>query len=179
MDVCIVTTSDHATEALGRRLAPLLAPGTVVALQGELGTGKTVLTRGIARGLGITEPLTSPTFTIAQEYQWREHHWLFHLDMYRIDSEEEALAFGIEEYLFAPDGITVIEWPERIQGLLDDPGSRPGRRALTAAEDERRVPDLLRVLLEHDGPDRRRILVPRKIHEDLADRGGLNIREST
>jgi tRNA threonylcarbamoyladenosine biosynthesis protein TsaE len=120
--VTLITNSDEETEQLGRRLATRLRPGSVLALYGDLGAGKTVLSRGIARGLGVREPVTSPTFTVVQEYPCDGGLLLFHLDMYRIDSEESALAFGIEEYLYAEDAVTVVEWPERIEGLLDGPG---------------------------------------------------------
>ncbi len=119
----LVTTSDQETEELGRRLAARLRPGMVLALYGDLGAGKTVLSRGIARGLGVEEPVTSPTFTVVQEYDCPDGLLLFHLDMYRIDNEEAALAFGIEEYLYAPDAVTVVEWPERIAGLFDEASS--------------------------------------------------------
>jgi len=94
--------------------------GEVVALAGDLGAGKTVLSRGVARGLGIAEAVTSPTFTVVQEYRLpaREGKFLFHLDMYRIDGESAALAFGIEDFLFVPEAVTLVEWPERIPGLL-------------------------------------------------------------
>ncbi|MCK5801400.1 MAG: tRNA (adenosine(37)-N6)-threonylcarbamoyltransferase complex ATPase subunit type 1 TsaE [Lentisphaeria bacterium] len=118
----IHSTSDEQTEKLGVALAACLRPGDVVALHGDLGAGKTVVSRGVARGFGIVEPVTSPTFTVVQEYRCPGGLWLFHLDMYRIDTEESALAFGIEEYLYAPDAVTLVEWPERIEGLLDDEG---------------------------------------------------------
>ena len=110
---------DEATLALGALLAKYLKYGQVIALQGELGAGKTVISRGVASGLGITEPVTSPTFTVAQEYRTPDGHWLYHLDMYRIDDEISAVAFGIEEYLFSPTAITLVEWPERIAKLLE------------------------------------------------------------
>ena len=124
----IIETADAAeTEALGCRLAGVLPPGAVLTLYGDLGAGKTVLARGIARGLGISEPVTSPTFTIVQEYRAPDDRWLYHLDLYRIRDDIDALAFGIEEYLFNPAAITVVEWPERIPGLLADvgPDGRP------------------------------------------------------
>ena len=124
----LIETSDATgTEALGRRLAGVLPPGAVLTLYGNLGAGKTVLARGIARGLGITEPVTSPTFTIVQEYRAADERWFYHLDLYRIRDDADALAFGIEEYLFNPAAITVVEWPERIPGLLADvgPDGRP------------------------------------------------------
>ncbi|MFA6814901.1 MAG: tRNA (adenosine(37)-N6)-threonylcarbamoyltransferase complex ATPase subunit type 1 TsaE [Lentisphaeria bacterium] len=112
----------NATLQLGQQLATLLKPGMVLALDGDLGAGKTVISRGIARGLNITEPVTSPTFTVVQEYKLPNCHdqWLYHLDMYRINDSEAALAFGIDEYLFARNAITLVEWPERISDLLQD-----------------------------------------------------------
>ncbi|MBR5837693.1 MAG: tRNA (adenosine(37)-N6)-threonylcarbamoyltransferase complex ATPase subunit type 1 TsaE, partial [Victivallales bacterium] len=115
----LYSRNDEATLALGALLARHLRWGQVVALQGDLGAGKTVISRGVASGLGITEPVTSPTFTVAQEYKTPDGHWLYHLDMYRIDDEMSAIAFGIEEYLFSPSAITLVEWPERISKLLE------------------------------------------------------------
>lgn len=138
----------EATLELGARLARILRPGQVVALHGDLGAGKTVLSRGFARGLGITEPVTSPTFTVAQEYQAPDGTWFYHLDMYRIDNERSALAFGIEEYLFAPDAVTLVEWPERIPGLL-------------------RGDNCFAFTLSHAGEDLRQIDLPDTIAEQL------------
>ena len=151
MQEIITTRSDLETEAFGQRLVQNLTPGTVVTLYGDLGTGKTVMSRGIARGLGITEPVTSPTFTVVQEYQRPGGGWFFHLDMYRINNENDALAFGIEEFLFAPDAITVIEWPERIAGLLE-----------TDQTDNDRMPNPLPLQLEHVNDHERRITMPFK-----------------
>jgi tRNA threonylcarbamoyladenosine biosynthesis protein TsaE len=147
--VRILSTSEEATLCLGQALASGLQPGVVLALHGDLGTGKTVLSRGLARGLGIVEPVTSPTFSVVQEYPRADGTYLFHLDLYRIGGERAALAFGIEEYLFAADGITVVEWPERIEGLLGPPGG-PRRT--------------LRIHLSHQAEGSRCIDVP----EDLA-----------
>ena len=105
------------TFALGRQLGRQAEPGQVYTLIGDLGVGKTVFTQGFAAGLGITEPVSSPTFTIVQEYPF-EKGIFFHLDLYRIDSPDAALAFGIDEFLYAADGVALIEWPERIQGLF-------------------------------------------------------------
>ena len=116
--------SDEKTLALGIALAAGLQDGTVIALVGDLGCGKTVISRGIARGLGITEPVTSPTFTVAQEYCRPDGKYLYHLDMYRISDENAALAFGIDEFLFQSNAITLVEWPEQISGLLDSPKLR-------------------------------------------------------
>ncbi|MGI5924283.1 MAG: tRNA (adenosine(37)-N6)-threonylcarbamoyltransferase complex ATPase subunit type 1 TsaE [Lentisphaeria bacterium] len=114
----LLSKQDDATLMLGRMLATCLPPASVVALYGDLGAGKTVLSRGVARGLGITEPVTSPTFTVVQEYRRPNGQYFYHLDMYRINDEQAALAFGIEEFLFAADAITLVEWPERIAALL-------------------------------------------------------------
>ncbi|MBP5300617.1 MAG: tRNA (adenosine(37)-N6)-threonylcarbamoyltransferase complex ATPase subunit type 1 TsaE [Victivallales bacterium] len=119
-----LTTSEEMTLALGERLAGLLSGGCVVALEGDLGCGKTVLSRGIARGLGVTEAVTSPTFTVAQEYRLPDGRFLYHLDMYRISDETAALAFGIDEFLFQPNAITLVEWPGQIAGLLVGPRLR-------------------------------------------------------
>ena len=134
-----ISESEEMTLDLGERLAKLLPGGTVVALVGDLGCGKTVLARGVARGLGITEAVTSPTFTVAQEYRRPNGEYLYHLDMYRITDENAALAFGIDEFLFRPNAITLVEWPEQIAGLLDDERLRTirfrhlgeGRRGIT------------------------------------------------
>ncbi len=138
------SNSYETTLELGSRLAAILQPGQVLALYGDLGAGKTVLARGFARGLGITEPVTSPTFTVAQEYHAPNGRWFYHLDMYRIDDERSAMAFGIEEYLFAPDAVTLVEWPERIEKLLR--GDNCFSLALTHVSEDTRtidVPDTL------------------------------------
>src|SRR2546426_299707 len=111
----VETHSATETIAFGRTLAEELRAGDVVALSGELGSGKTCLVKGIASGLGITQDVTSPTFTIIHEYRSGRLP-LYHVDLYRLDSLPQALAAGIEDYL-GRDGITVIEWAERIGSL--------------------------------------------------------------
>ena len=111
------TSSPEETKAVAAQLAAQTRPGSVFALHGDLGAGKTVFAAGFARALGITEPVSSPTFTIVQEYPF-EKGMFFHLDLYRIDNPDAALAFGIDEFLYAEDGISLIEWPERIHGLF-------------------------------------------------------------
>lgn len=113
----IVSRSEAETEAFGQRLAGELPLGSRLCLYGDLGTGKTVLTRGIARGLGIDEPVSSPTFAIVQEYEGRRG-MLYHLDLYRIEGPEAALAFGLDDYLADPEALVVIEWAERLADLL-------------------------------------------------------------
>ena len=93
-----ITNSENETEELGSRLAEKLEPGTVIAFTGDLGAGKTAFTRGLARGLGITERVTSPTFTIVNEYEGGRLP-LFHFDMYRLGSSDELFDIGWEDYL--------------------------------------------------------------------------------
>jgi tRNA threonylcarbamoyladenosine biosynthesis protein TsaE len=112
------THSAAETQELGARLARLLQPGDVIALQGELGTGKTCLTQGIGRGLGVAEPVVSPTFTLIREYRRRGVRLpLYHIDFYRLDEPAEAAALGLDDYLYG-DGVCVIEWAERAREVL-------------------------------------------------------------
>ena len=94
----IISGSEQETEAFACQLAQQLPLGTLITLQGDLGAGKTVFARGFARGMGITEPVSSPTYTIVQEYNLPEGGRLYHLDLYRISSAESALAFGVDEF---------------------------------------------------------------------------------
>ncbi len=111
------TGSEAETEALGEKLAQTLAPGTVIAFTGDLGAGKTAFTRGLARGLGIAERVTSPTFTIVNEYQGGRMP-LFHFDMYRLGSAEELFDIGWEDYL-RRGGVCAVEWSEKVSEALD------------------------------------------------------------
>ncbi len=111
------STSVEQTLALGRRIAQTLESGQVVALSGGLGAGKTVLAKGIAAGLGIVDDVVSPSFTLIQSYEGRLT--LNHLDLYRLDSIEEFEMIGGDEYL-DPDGVTFIEWAEKIQEILPE-----------------------------------------------------------
>lgn len=112
----VLTKSREETAALGRRLAERLAPGSVVTLNGPMGAGKSELARGIARGLGVTGPLPSPTFTILNAYDAGRLP-LYHYDWYRIEDEEELTVIGAEDHL-PGDGVTLVEWAELAPGLL-------------------------------------------------------------
>lgn len=114
MGLHLVTSSEEETRRLGSQLAGLLAPGDVVLLSGPLGSGKTCLTQGIATGLGVREPVTSPTFALVNEYDTTPR--LVHMDFYRLERPSEILELGFEEYFYG-GGITVAEWPERVVGL--------------------------------------------------------------
>ncbi len=112
-----ITHSPRETEALGAALAARLAPGTVIAYTGDLGAGKTAFTRGLARGLGYTEPVTSPTYTIVNEYLGGRLP-LFHFDMYRLTGAEDLWDIGWEDYL-ERGGICAVEWSENVADALE------------------------------------------------------------
>jgi tRNA threonylcarbamoyladenosine biosynthesis protein TsaE len=103
------------TELLGEKFGRAASHGLIIALSGELGAGKTQLVKGLARGLGVTARVHSPTFTLVNEYAGGRLR-LFHLDLYRLESRAQILAAGLEEFL-QPDGVAVIEWAERIYDL--------------------------------------------------------------
>ncbi|MGH2753779.1 MAG: tRNA (adenosine(37)-N6)-threonylcarbamoyltransferase complex ATPase subunit type 1 TsaE [Actinomycetota bacterium] len=111
----VVTRSPEETRILGASLAPVLLPGDVVSLSGDLGAGKTVFVQGLATALGVTGRVTSPTFTIVHEYDGR--YPIVHLDVYRLDSFQEILDLGFEEF-FDPRAVVVIEWGEAVEQLL-------------------------------------------------------------
>jgi len=111
-----ILNSVEAAQAFGESWATNLVGGEIFALHGVLGAGKTQLAKGLARGLGFRGDVTSPTFTIVHEYRGGRLP-MYHIDLYRIRNEKEAIDIGLEEYL-PGDGVTVIEWPERITSLL-------------------------------------------------------------
>ena len=108
----ITTHSADETQALGQKLASRLAPGDVIAYFGDLGAGKTAFTRGLAQGLGITDPVTSPTYTIVNEYLGGRLP-LFHFDMYRLQSDDDLWDIGWEDYL-ERGGVCAVEWSENV-----------------------------------------------------------------
>ena len=114
----ITTHSADETQALGQKLASRLAPGDVIAYFGHLGAGKTAFTRGLAQGLGITDPVTSPTYTIVNEYLSGRIP-LFHFDMYRLSSSDELFDIGWEDYL-SRGGVCAVEWSENVEDALQD-----------------------------------------------------------
>lgn len=110
-----ISHSEAQTRRLGARLGELLEGGETIALQGELGTGKTRWVQGVGLGLQVRQNVTSPTFTLVNEYPGRLI--LYHIDLYRINQAAEALAFGLEDYLYG-DGVCLIEWAERVAEIL-------------------------------------------------------------
>ena len=113
------TNSPEETEALGASLAQELEPGAVLAFTGDLGAGKTAFVRGLARGLGCPGRVTSPTFTIVNEYEGGRLP-LFHFDLYRLGGADELFDIGWEDYL-ARGGVCAVEWSENAQGALEQP----------------------------------------------------------
>lgn len=112
------TTAPEETFELGKKLGRMAKPGMVICLNGDLGTGKTVFTQGFAAGLGITEPVNSPTFTIVQVYE-EGRLPLYHFDVYRIGDPEEMEEIGYEDYFYG-EGVSLIEWSELIEELIPE-----------------------------------------------------------
>ena len=113
-----LTNSPGETEAVGAALGRVLEPGTVLAYRGDLGAGKTAFTRGLARGLGYGDPVTSPTYTIVNEYLGGRLP-LFHFDMYRLGSSDDLWDIGWEDYL-ERGGICAVEWSENVDDAMED-----------------------------------------------------------
>jgi tRNA threonylcarbamoyladenosine biosynthesis protein TsaE len=140
MEKIFETYSENETEFLGKALGRLLAPGDIIALKGDLGAGKTAFTRGIAQGLGIRDDVTSPTFTIINDYT--DPIPFAHMDAYRIKSLEEMENVGFSDYL--SEYVVVVEWADRIKPLLPE--------------------DLLWVDFKGEGDNRRKIHFISKCH---------------
>ena len=113
-----ITHSPAETEAVGCALGQILTPGTVLAYEGDLGAGKTAFTRGLARGLGCTEQVTSPTYTIVNEYLSGRLP-LFHFDMYRLKSSDDLWGIGWDDYLDRC-GVCAVEWSENVREAMED-----------------------------------------------------------
>lgn len=112
-----MTRNPEETYKLGIQLGERLKPGIIISLNGDLGAGKTQFTKGIAKGLGVDDYITSPTFTIVNEYEGRLP--FYHFDIYRIDDIEELYEIGFEEYIYGK-GVSVIEWGDMIGDILPD-----------------------------------------------------------
>jgi tRNA threonylcarbamoyladenosine biosynthesis protein TsaE len=113
-----ITNSEQETQELGQRLGRILTPGAVIAYTGDLGAGKTAFTRGLAQGLEIPDRVTSPTFTIVNEYEGGRLP-LFHFDLYRLGGEDELYDIGWEDYL-GRGGVCAVEWSERVAQALEE-----------------------------------------------------------
>lgn len=113
----IISNSAEATHKIGEKLGKLLSKGNILCLSGDLGAGKTALTQGIAKGMGVNEYVTSPTYTIINEYQGRIP--LYHFDVYRLNDVEEMYELGYEEYFFG-DGAVVVEWADIVRDIVPE-----------------------------------------------------------
>ncbi|HXF57575.1 MAG TPA: tRNA (adenosine(37)-N6)-threonylcarbamoyltransferase complex ATPase subunit type 1 TsaE [Actinomycetota bacterium] len=113
----LVTRGPEDTRALGEALAEVMEPGDVVSLTGDLGAGKTTLVQGLCRGLGVTEPVLSPTFTLVREYEGRLR--VYHVDVYRLDRLQEVVDLGFPEILEA-GGLVLVEWGDAVESLLPE-----------------------------------------------------------
>lgn len=113
------TRSVEGTLALGEKMAEILQPPKLAILRGEVGAGKTTLVKGIARALGSAyeEDVTSPTFTLVHEYNGPKVH-LFHLDLYRLETEEQIAVLGLEEMIAEPNALVLVEWGERFESVV-------------------------------------------------------------
>lgn len=139
LPIHIISHSPEETRAAAAALAPTLLPGSVLALHGDLGAGKTCFIQGLAEALGVTEAVNSPTYTLISEYRGRLP--FYHADLYRLDDAAEALRAGLDEYLHG-HGVTAVEWAERAGGLMPahtlhvrlTPGDRPGDRVIEITE---------------------------------------------
>ena len=118
----IVIKNEEETKKFGEKLCEKLTAGSIVALTGDLGTGKTTLTKAIAAGLGVTDVITSPTFNIVKQYDSGRLP-LYHFDVYRIGDVDEMYEIGYEEYFFG-DGVCVIEWADLIEEIIPDDAVR-------------------------------------------------------
>ena len=114
--------NEQETRSFGKKLAAELAPGIVIALTGDLGTGKTALTKSIAEGLGITEVITSPTFNIVKEY-YSGRIPMYHFDVYRIGDIDEMYELGYEEYFYG-NGVCIVEWADLIEDISPEDAIR-------------------------------------------------------
>ena len=142
-----ISHSAAETEALGETWGRAAGRGLVIGLSGDLGAGKTQLVKGLARGLGITARVHSPTFTLVNEYAGGRLK-LFHLDLYRLESREQIVAAGLEEYS-RPDGVAVIEWAERWFG--DEPPTSESRANVRSVQFEVLNPTERRITYEDFG----------------------------
>lgn len=139
----IETNSPQETKELGKKMAERAKPGDVFTLVGDLGVGKTVFTQGIAEGLGIDEPVNSPTFTIVQEYESGRMPF-YHFDVYRIGDPEEMDEIGFDDYIYG-DGLCLIEWADLIEEILPEK-----RVAIRIEKDLEKGFDYRRIIIQEE-----------------------------
>lgn len=149
VEMTVDCSSVNDTHRLASRLAKIVRPGDILALEGGLGTGKTTFTQGFAKALGVSEYVNSPTFTLIKEYDGRMP--LYHMDLYRLQDETEVGELGLEEYFYG-DGVCVVEWPERLGEELPE--------------------DAVHIVIEQRPADKRRITI-----HGLRGRGRARVKE--
>lgn len=133
-----ISRTEADTADFAKKIAAMVSPGTVIALYGNLGAGKTVFSRAFAAAIGVKEAVSSPTYTIVQEYQLdNPMSYLYHLDLYRINNSRDALAFAVDEFLSDSNSYALLEWPERIEDILP--------------------PDTVKIMIEHQADGSRKI----------------------
>ncbi|KUO50025.1 MAG: hypothetical protein APF76_06050 [Desulfitibacter sp. BRH_c19] len=157
----IHVNNEKETMKLGQVIGNYIVPGMVICLQGDLGTGKTTLTKGIVKGFGINDSVTSPTFTIINQYEGKNN--LYHIDTYRIESSEEMIDLGVEDYLPANDGVTVVEWPELIENLL--PKDRIILSFFAKGDNQRDIS----IYIKGDNPDYEKFLQELNKHDSIGN----------
>lgn len=140
-DMVIETNSPEETKEVGFKIGQEAEPGAVYALLGDLGVGKTIFTKGVAAGLGITEPINSPTFTIVQEYEEGRLPF-YHFDVYRIGDVEEMDEIGFDDYVYG-DGMCLIEWANLIEEILPE-----NTKTITIEKDLEKGFDYRRITIE-------------------------------
>jgi len=114
--VRFISKNTEDTYRIGKKLGKLLFPGSIICLNGDLGTGKTAFTQGIGKGLGVSEHVVSPTYTIINEYTSGRIP-LYHFDVYRLGSSDEMYELGCDEYFYG-DGVTVVEWADSVEDVI-------------------------------------------------------------
>ena len=112
----MISKSENDTLKLGKKVSKQMKGGEVILLNGDLGCGKTVFAKGFAEGIGVKEPVTSPTFTIVNKYSGK--FTMYHFDMYRLEDEEEAMAAGLDELIDEKGAVKLIEWSEKVPNIL-------------------------------------------------------------
>jgi tRNA threonylcarbamoyladenosine biosynthesis protein TsaE len=131
----MITRSKEETQRFGEELAKELSDGGIICLYGEMGSGKTTLTQGISKGLGIKQNIVSPTFILMRRYEAGEK-FIYHIDLYRLNDLSEAKGLGIEEILSNPKNIVIIEWPEMAETLIPKKHTKVKIKALSEGERE-------------------------------------------
>lgn len=136
--VTIISNSPEETEAAAAEYAQTVKAGTVIGLSGELGAGKTCWVRGLARGLGVSSRVHSPTFALMNPYEGGRIS-LIHIDLYRLETVDQILEAGLERYLLAPMGVTVVEWIERWSGFAPQPPTLYRSIKLKVLDEQKRI----------------------------------------